>query len=333
MIPPGEARNENRLSPTSNPLPPILRSAIQDTPWTQLVERYAKSLITEHLSSYTVRNYLADLAPFIQYLCVVRETNLKQVDQRIIRRYMAYLREQGYARASMVRKLSALRRFYAYLIDSKIVEHDSTSEVTPIKTGTQMPNTYQPAELQTLLEAVDTTTVLGIRDRALLEVIYATGLRVSEAHRLNIKSIDLRTRHTRVVGKGNSERSVLVGRPAAHWLERYLQVSRSQLVDGNSNEQALFLNRDGCRLSVRSIQNIVKRIAVSAGLPYTFHPHLIRHSFATHLLANGADLRVVQELLGHSSPITTQIYTHITPNEARDVYLRSHPRAQRSRAS
>jgi len=174
----------------------------------------------------------------------------------------------------------------------------------------------------------DVGTEIGLRDSAILEVLYSAGLRVAEICSLNNGDIDFQASELRVVGKGDKERVALLGRPALRAVEAYLHKSRPEMV-ARPSETALFLNRYGGRLSARSIERLVKRYALKAGLDPNFHTHTLRHSFATHLLDGGADLRVVQDLMGHSSPATTQIYTYVSTEQARKVYLQSHPRAGR----
>jgi len=181
-------------------------------------------------------------------------------------------------------------------------------------------------EVETLLATPDAATDIGRRDRAILEVLYSSGLRVAEICSLDVGDIDFKFRELRVVGKGDKERIALLGKPAVMALTEYVQRTREELAN-RQPQTALFLNRYGGRLSTRSVERLVKRYALQAGLDPNFHTHTLRHSFATHLLDGGADLRVVQDLMGHSSPATTQIYTYVSTEQARKVYLQSHPRA------
>ena len=226
------------------------------------------------------------------------------------------------------RKLSALRSFYRYLRRAGTVERNQTDLVGAPKLERRLPPAISPEDMGRFLSGPDLSRPAGIRDRALLEVLYAAGLRVSETAAMNVADIDYAAREVRVTGKGSKTRVALLGRPAIEALETYLREVRPRWASRRSGE-AMLLNRYGGRLTVRSIQNTVKRYALKAGLPPDFHTHTIRHSFATHLLDGGADLRVVQDLLGHASPATTQIYTHVSVEQARRVYLAAHPRAKR----
>jgi len=200
--------------------------------------------------------------------------------------------------------------------------------VSSPKLEKRLPSFLSSDEVAQLLETPDTTTPQGQRDRAMLEFLYASGLRVSEIVGLDLVSVNIEAREIRVWGKGAKERMVLIGKPAASALDMYLHEGRRQLL-GNSRTEALFINRYGKRLSKRSLQKAISRYALEAGLDKRVFPHMVRHSFATHLLDGGADLRVVQELLGHANLSTTQIYTHVTQSQARKVYLAAHPRAKK----
>ncbi|MGA0275254.1 MAG: tyrosine-type recombinase/integrase, partial [Dehalococcoidia bacterium] len=201
--------------------------------------------------------------------------------------------------------------------------------LTGPKKPRRLPSVATQMEIERLLSAPDVGTEAGIRNRAILETIYAAGLRVAEVHSLNLDSVDLKNQELVVTGKGSKIRAALMGQSAVAWIQRYLQHVRPKWNSRSSND-AVWLNQKGGRLSVRSIQRLVKHYSVLAGLPTDFHTHSLRHSFATHLLDGGADLRVLQDLLGHASPSTTQIYTHVSTEQARNVYLNSHPRAKKA---
>jgi integrase/recombinase XerC len=193
--------------------------------------------------------------------------------------------------------------------------------------GKKLPVFLTAPEVNRLIQTPDASKPEGIRDRALLEILYASGLRVSEIWQLNLKNIDAGSHEIRVTGKGNKERIVLIGLPALEALDRYLKTARPILLNNRSNE-ALWLNKAGKRLSMRGMQKQLKHYALANGLQKNVHPHVLRHTFATHMLDGGADLRVVQELLGHADLSSTQIYTHVTKQQARRVYLTAHPMAQ-----
>lgn len=298
--------------------------------WDERLEQFATHLrSTRQLAPLTVRNYLNDLQAFGEYLLKRGVRDFDEPDRLFLRAYLAWLVELGYVRASISRKLSALRAFYRFLDEKGVVGRDQTDLVVAPKLDRRLPGAVSLQDVEKLLAGPDTSASVGIRDRALLELLYAAGLRVAEAEALDSADVDFDTREVRVVGKGRKERVALLGRPALEALQRYLRDVRPGWVRRRS-EDALFLSRFGSRLSARSIQKLVKRYALRAGLDLDFHTHTLRHSFATHLLDGGADLRVVQELLGHASPATTQIYTHVSSAQARQVYLKAHPRARRA---
>ena len=305
-----------------------LGQALQGTGQERLIADYARVLRSElQLSPYTVRNYLTDLVPWFEYLDKKEADLSGGADRRFLRGYLAWLLEIGYERPSVSRKLTALRQFYKYLRESgHIPDDDQLKRVSAPRPDRRLPVTASLEQVELLLSEPDTNSPMGIRDRSLLELLYAAGLRVSEAHGADVQDVDLGTREIRVIGKGSKQRVALLGEPAERWLGRYLKQARPTL-SGRGSGSALFLNRHGRRLSVRGIQQVVKKYALRAGLDPDFHTHTLRHSFATHLLDGGADLRVVQDLLGHANPVTTQIYTHVSTESARRVYLAAHPRA------
>jgi site-specific recombinase XerD len=283
-----------------------------------LLEAYLRQLLAEkNLSPYTLRNYRTDTLDFFRWMREVETEDPLAVDRTSFRRYLADLRDSGVAGASITRKVSTVRGFFRFLVREGKLESSPLANTSAPKREHRLPAILSKADLQTLIEAADEVTPLGVRNRAILELMYAAGVRLSEVAALNIEAIDLEERTLVVRGKGNKERMVIVGAPAEVALRRYLADSRPQLA--KSGERALFVNRDGTRLSARSIQQIVRRHAMKAGLDTRVYPHLLRHSFATHLLDGGAELRVVQELLGHASASTTQIYTHVTEERQREA--------------
>ncbi len=298
------------------------------TEWTSLLDRFATHLAAERgLAALTVRNYRTDLQPLFEYMQGRRVSDLRTLDRYGLRSYLAWLVDLGYARSSVVRKLSALRSFLRWLLSEKLIDKDPLPRRGVMKREKRLPRFLSQDEAAALVSSPDSSEELGARDRALLELVYAAGLRVSEVHDLDIDALNMDTRELRVVGKGSKERVVLVGNAARDAISLYLRDVRPGLSRPGSGG-ALFLNRFGSRLSRRSIQEKVRRYAARAGLASGVHTHTLRHSFATHLLDGGADLRVVQELLGHSSPATTQIYTHVTHSKAKEIYLSTHPRAK-----
>jgi integrase/recombinase XerC len=235
--------------------------------------------------------------------------------------------KQGLVKASIARKLSAIRSFYRYLLQEGIMSTNPVATTSSPKLDKRLPSFLTIEEVERLLEAPDLSTPPGQRDRALLELLYAAGLRVSELVQLNLEQVNLDTNEIRVWGKGAKERVVMMGQPAAEALIAYISQGRPELL-GKKKGRALFLNRDGERLPARRIQKILEKYADLAGIDKRVYPHLLRHTFATHMLNGGADLRVVQELLGHADLSSTQIYTHVTKSQARKVYLSAHPMAR-----
>ncbi len=235
--------------------------------------------------------------------------------------------EKGFVKASIARKLSAIRSFYRYLLREEIISTSPVATTSSPKLDKRLPSFLSIEEINRLLEAPDLSTPQGLRDRALMELLYASGLRVSELVSLNLERVNLDTNEIRVWGKGSKERMVLMGKPAARALTAYLSQGRPEL-SGKKGNNALLLNRYGKRLIERRVQRILEKYANIAGIGKRVYPHMLRHTFATHLLNGGADLRVVQELLGHASLSSTQIYTHVSKSQAKKVYLSAHPMAQ-----
>ncbi len=298
-----------------------------------IIRDYAEHIsTTRQLADHTVRNYVNDLVPLVVFFDDRNLTEFNKVDRLFLRGYLAWLISSGYSRSSVSRKLSALKSFFRFLRHSGVIELDQTDLVTGPRKEKRLPSVASSFEIDRLLDEPNTATNAGIRDRALLELLYGAGLRVSEVHAMDLGDIDLNSAEVRVVGKGTKPRVALFGKQARRWLEKYLHDIRIGFAHRRS-ESAVWMNQAGGRLSTRSIQRIVKKYALAAGLDPEFHTHSLRHSFATHLLDGGADLRVVQDLLGHSSPATTQIYTHVSAEQARKVYLGAHPRAGKTKKS
>jgi integrase/recombinase XerC len=296
----------------------------------EIFNRYIQYLEAErNASPYTVRNYKDDLLDFLYFLKKkkIDPLNETKVDRHVLRDYLSELVERGIAKASIARKLSAIRSFYRYLVREEIIPKNPVEQVSSPKLDKRLPSFLTQEEMEKLLGAPDLSTPLGQRDRAFLELLYASGLRVSELVGLTLEQIDLESNEIRVWGKGSKERVVLMGEPAAAALKDYLNQGRVELL-GKKKSQALFLNRYGQPLPERSVQRILQQYAKKAGIGKRVHPHMLRHTFATHLLDGGADLRVVQELLGHARLSSTQIYTHVTKGQARKVYLAAHPLAR-----
>jgi len=293
----------------------------------ELLDKFIRHLEVERgLSPYTVRNYSTDVRHFLGFLDLEEVHSLEEVDQVVIRNYLGQLLSDGTVRASISRKMSALRSFFRFLNREGILRDDPLRRVSGPRTEKRLPSFLTSEEIISLLNAPDTMTPLGLRDRAILELLYASGLRVSEIVSVNVRNLDLESRQMRVWGKGSKERMVLMGEPAALAVKRYLDFGREKLLREVTTD-ALFLNRHGRRLAERGVQYLLKRYARQAGVSGKVHPHMLRHTFATHMLDGGADLRVVQDLLGHTSLASTQIYTHVTRSQMRSRYLEAHPRS------
>ena len=281
--------------------------------------------VERHASPHTIAAYSADLAAFGEFL-EARGESWNRADRSTIRAYLASLSAAGLSRRSCARKVSALRSFYKVMHRDGHVDHDPMLGIQSPKPARNLPSFLTPEQAATLLASQTGDDPQDLRDRALVELLYASGLRVSELVALNLGQVDVQLKEARIIGKGRKERVVVIGQAALTSLQDYLDRGRPALAT-RPGEPALFLNRFGGRLSDRSARTIVEEWRKKAGLPQHISPHTLRHSFATHLLDGGADLRVVQELLGHASLNTTQVYTHVSQTESRRAYDRAHPRA------
>ncbi len=291
------------------------------------LDRFLTYLVAErNASPYTIRNYGREIKEFLSFLKEEGVNSLKEVDREVLRRYILWLRAKGYAKSSLARRVYELRSFFRYLRREELIPADLHNLISPPKLPKRLPRYLEPQEVEAIMQAPDTTQPGGQRDRAILEILYASGIRLGELVGLDVAHLDLARGEMRVFGKGSKERIALFGEPALRALDLYLKEGWPRLLKGRRC-RALFLNRFGERLSVRGVKSVLDRCARKAGLKWVT-PHLFRHTFATHLLGGGADLRVVQELLGHASLSTTQIYTHVSPVRAREVYQKAHPLAR-----
>ena len=272
-----------------------------------------------------MRNYTRDLLEFFAFVTGKKIESLKDVNKLTLRAYLAHLMEQEYAKSSIARKLSAIRSFYRYLMREELVTASPAATTVSPRLDRRLPSFLTVDEAKRLVESPDLSQPHGQRDRALLELLYASGLRVSELVNMNLDQMNLATNEIRVWGKGSKERVVLIGAPAARALNDYINQGRRELLGGKKSN-ALFVNRYGERILARRVQKILSKYSQS--INKKIHPHILRHTFATHLLDGGADLKVVQELLGHADLSSTQIYTHVTRSQARRIYLAAHPMAQ-----
>ena len=271
-------------------------------------------------SAHTLRGYAGDLAELQAYLRSVRVSGLAAADARVLRGYLAWLHGRGLAKSSIARKVACARSCYRFLARRELVATNPARQLASPRLPRRLPSVLPKDESKELLDAPAEDTLAGRRDRALLEPLYASGLRVAECCGLDLEDVDRRHGSVRVMGKGSKERVVPVGEIALEALEAYLDRR-------GGGHGPLFRNARGTRLSTRSVHSIVRRRARAAGLARRVTPHTFRHTFATHLLGEGADLRFIQELLGHSRLSTTQRYTHVSPEHLMKVYDAAHPRA------
>ncbi len=285
-------------------------------------------LLERARSEHTIDGYLRDVGKLIEFL-QLRESplGLTQVDRPLLDEFLAYLNELGLGARSQARLVSALRTFYQYLLTENVITTDPTDLLRPPRLGRHLPEVLDYDEIQALLEAIDLSTDHGTRDRAMLETLYACGLRVSELTGLQLTNIFLADGFVRVIGKGDKERIVPIGDTAARHIQFYYDgIRRTQDNVKPAARNHLFLNRRGGSLSRVSVFTAVKKYAAAAGITKNVSPHTFRHSFATHLIEGGADLKAVQDMLGHESIITTEIYTHLDTDYLRETVLRFHPR-------
>ncbi|MDC4184625.1 site-specific tyrosine recombinase XerD [Loigolactobacillus coryniformis] len=283
-------------------------------------------LVEKGLSQNTVSSYTRDLMKFKAYLEQQKLADFKQ-DRFVILNFLATLKAQAMANNSVIRMVSSLRKFYRFLLETEQITIDPMQQVDSPKKQQHLPQVLSQAEVKRLLAVPDTTTALGIRNRTILEVLYATGLRVSELTHLKLAELHLSLGLIQTLGKGDKERLIPIGDVAIEWIKRYLETSRPTFLKAGQSEPILFLNHYGRPFTRQGIWKNLKQMVRAAGIEKDITPHTLRHSFATHLLENGADLRVVQELLGHADISTTQIYTHVSQKHLREVYDCYHPRA------
>jgi integrase/recombinase XerC len=285
--------------------------------------------IEKSASTLTLVSYRTDLGQFLsflarQYSVSRQDISAELLNHKSVREYLAQLQEKGMSRSTMARKLAALRSFVRYLCRENVLRNNPIAAVSTPKQDKRLPKFLYPLEIQILMDAPDTSKPLGLRDKAILETLYAAGLRVSELVGLKVNDVYFDEELIKVFGKGSKERIVPLGSQALLSLNNYLQKGRPFLEKGK--QEALFLNRLGTQLSDRSVRNIINKYVEEAALQQKVSPHTLRNSFATHLLNGGADLRSVQELLGHVKLSTTQIYTHLTTENIQQVYHETHPR-------
>ncbi len=295
---------------------------------TESLEEFLHYLRIERgLAKNTLISYERDLIVYIDYL--TNKTNVKKwndVERSHILKFLHHLNDNGKSTASITRMTSTLRSFHQQLIREKITDHDATLHIDTPKKTQILPEIISTEEIELLLN-LKVSDALSLRNKAMIELMYATGIRVSEMIALKVSDVHLTMGFVRCLGKGEKERIIPLGDIASETVEKYIYEARPELIKKNQKELHLFVNHHGRPLSRQGFWKILKKIALDVGLTKNITPHMLRHSFATHLLENGADLRAVQEMLGHADISTTQIYTHVTKLRLKDIYDQFHPRA------
>lgn len=302
-------------------------------------DQATQSRLFEYLRSYigylrleknaainTVSSYRLDLERYLQYLEALRIQSLEHIRNKHVSSFLSMLRDIGLSPRSVSRGFSAIKGFHKFLIGDGLTKNDPTENVDAPKLSRTLPDVLNQDEVEAILNQPNTAQALGIRDKAILETLYATGIRVTELITLTRLNIDMQDGIVRVFGKGSKERLVPIGRAAREWITKYLREVRPRLAAKGAGRDVLFLNARGKPITRMSIWNIVHEYTAKAGIKKDVHPHTFRHSFATHLLEGGADLRAVQEMLGHADISTTQIYTHIDREYLKEVHKTFHPR-------
>lgn len=325
-----------------------------------LVQQFINYLRAErHFSPHTAKCYAADLQQFCGYLCQYgsrqapgagpatnghpvdlakltppKDVSGEDLNRRLlvietddVRAFMSLLRDNNYCKSTVARKLATLRSFYKFLVKRSYLQSNPVAPIRTPKQDKRLPKYLEVEQIEKLLSNPDTTTLLGARDRAMLETLYSTGMRVSELIALNIADVDLQQSVVRIAGKGKKRRVIPLGPGAVQTIIHYLDLRRTNPRSGSFDGEALFVNKHGQRLSTRSVRRKLDKYLLEAGLDLSVSPHTLRHSFATHMLQRGADLRSVQEMLGHQSLSTTQIYTHLSGEIVKKQYNEAHPRA------
>ncbi|MEC1156611.1 site-specific tyrosine recombinase XerD [Cytobacillus horneckiae] len=285
-------------------------------------------VVEKGLAKNTILSYERDLKSYLTYLIKVESLNdLNKVQRLQIVHFLAHLKEQGKSAKTLARHIASIRAFHQFLLREKTTDNDASVHIESPQPERTLPKVLSMEEVETLLETPKAIDQYGIRDKAMLELLYATGIRVSELIHLTVSDIHLSMGFIRCIGKGNKERIIPLGKTAQEALGVYLNGGRSMFVSPKHKDDTLFLNHHGKGLTRQGFWKILKKLAGEAGIQKELTPHTLRHSFATHLLENGADLRAVQEMLGHADISTTQIYTHVSKARLKDVYKQFHPRA------
>jgi len=302
---------------------------LTDNTWDQLLDQYLTYIDNErNYSSYTVMAYASDLNQFYQFLAQQKISNFDQIDKIVLRSFLGFLKQHGIKSKSINRKIACIRSFFKYLSKLEIIDKNPTVNLFSLKTEKNLPPNLSYEAITSAINLTDENTFFGSRDKAMIELFYGTGIRLGELAKLDHSDIDFVNNMVRVQGKGSKQRLVPLGRAAKDALLMYLDF-RSQVVDLLNTSEAVFLNKFGKRLSHRGIYGrITKYLQLTSPTGKT-NPHVLRHSCATHLLDEGADLLAVKELLGHATLSTTQIYTHVSAEHLKKIYKQSHPKADK----
>lgn len=299
--------------------------------------KYAKDALDDYLhflrverqlAANTLQSYERDLKSYLQYLKEVEQLeSLRKVERIHILNHLRHLKESAKTSRTVARHISSIRSFHQFLIRERVVDNDPTVHLEMPQMDKKLPNILSIEEVDALMQSPDLNKANGLRDHAMLELLYASGMRVSECINLNIEDVHLTMGFVRCTGKGSKERIIPLGKSALSACEHYLESARGELRKEGEKTEALFINQRGKRLTRQGCWKLLKQHAQKAGIQRELTPHTLRHSFATHLIENGADLRAVQEMLGHADISTTQIYTHVSKTRLKDVYSQFHPRA------
>lgn len=280
------------------------------------------------LAKNTQLAYMRDLRLLMKSLQLIADEELLQVSRQQLIAYLVRLKQEGRAASTVARKLASIKAFYRFLTAERYIRRNPAEVLEAASRGLHLPKVLNVQEVERLLDEPNLGTLDGYRDKTMLELLYATGMRVSELVNVPVKNVDMKMQYVIVMGKGSKERMLPLGRTALHYLEHYLSVVRPQLLHGKPDAAAeLFVTGWGGPMTRERFYEIIVAYGKSAGISKRVTPHMLRHSFATHLLNNGTDLRIVQELLGHADISTTQIYTHLDVERLREVYDKTHPRA------
>ena len=295
------------------------------------MEEFLKEYLTilqyeKNLSENTTKSYKNDLHKFINYLSDINITDFSEVTSNNLTKFFEHQRRLGVDSTTSARYMSSIKGFFHFLEDNHYIKKNPTEKLLRVKIGRKLPSVLSFAEIEKILDSPKTDDTIGLRDKAILETFYSSGLRLTELLNLKINDLYFDDEVIRVLGKGSKERIVPIGSSAINWIKEYLTRSRPHLENRSKSQSFVFLNRRGTKLSRMWIWKIVNHYAAEAGITKEIHPHTFRHSFATHLLEGGADLRAVQEMLGHADISTTQIYTHVDRDYIKQVHKDHHPR-------